>query len=272
VAHRPRVLATLEGYAVEGGFDRPHEPSTCYLPTIALGRQEGPGDGESLWRHYEQALDMVPRLGLDGVRLGVEWARIEPRQGVVDVGALDRYREVCAYVSALGLDVTIVLVGSSWPAWLGLEAWLLPWVVPHVVDHGRRVVSHLGEYVTGVVAFSAPENLVRAGYLEGTAPPWRTGARDDAASATGQVERITALLLADPLVGGRMVRSFEMVSVDGPPEVVASSMEKARDRDEIHVRALIRGRGPTSAPAGLLERRDGRWVVAASGPLLAALR
>ncbi len=59
---RPRVLVTLEGYAVEGGFDRPFEPATCYAPTIALGRHAGPGRADNLWRDYEAVLDFVPGL------------------------------------------------------------------------------------------------------------------------------------------------------------------------------------------------------------------
>ncbi len=75
---------TLEGYAVEGGFDGPGEPATCYSPTIALKRQVGPGGADDLWREYETVLDFVPEMGFDGVRLTIEWARIEPRAGEVD--------------------------------------------------------------------------------------------------------------------------------------------------------------------------------------------
>ena len=104
---RPRRYVTLEGYAVEGGFDGPYQPATCYVPTIALGRHVGPGDADDLWHDYERVLDLVPALGFDGVRLNVEWARVEPRRGEVDDAALERYAEVARYATSLGLGVTV---------------------------------------------------------------------------------------------------------------------------------------------------------------------
>jgi hypothetical protein len=72
MTERPRLFATLEGYAVEGGFDRTGEPMTCFSPTISLGRQAGPGAADDLWHHYEQVLDVVPyrRLGATSLSRG----------------------------------------------------------------------------------------------------------------------------------------------------------------------------------------------------------
>src|SRR5271163_3526643 len=174
---RPRRYVTLEGYAVEGGFDGPYQPSTCFRPTIALGRHEGPGDADALWRNYEQVLDLVPTLGFDGVRLNYEWARVEPHRDDFDDAAFERYHDVAKYAKSLGLGVTAVVVDAAWPAWLGLEAWLLPWVVPRVLAQARRVAE--GPAATGVVVFADATSLVK-GFLDSSAPPWRRGARVDA--------------------------------------------------------------------------------------------
>ena len=72
---RPRRYVTLEGYAVEGGLDGPYQPSTCYRPTIALGRHAGPGDADDLWRDYERVLDLVADARIRRRALSVEWAR-----------------------------------------------------------------------------------------------------------------------------------------------------------------------------------------------------
>ena len=268
---RPRLLVTLEGYAVEGGMDRPYEPATCYRPTIALGRHEGPGDGDGLWRDYEAVLDLIPDLGFAGVRISVEWARVEPRRGAIDTGALDRYALGVTHALALGLDVTIVLVDAAWPAWLGLEAWLLPWVAPDMVAHARRVVAHLGDLDVGVVGFADPQRLVAGGFLDATVPPWRTGASADARSARSQLASIDAALEADDLVGSRLVRSHRSISLDQPiDEIVAA--RAAGDVDELYVRSMLRGSGPTAARRGLVSRRNDLWVRDASAALLDALR
>ncbi|MHB1089182.1 MAG: family 1 glycosylhydrolase, partial [Acidimicrobiales bacterium] len=194
MTRRPLLFATLDGYALEGGYDRAYEPSTCYRATIALGRHAGPGDALGLWRDYELVLDLAKQLGLDGVRLSAEWARIEPRQGEVDQRALERYGEVVRYANEIGLGVSLALIDACWPSWLGLEAWLLPWVVPHVLEHARRMVSHFDTDITGVVVFADADRLVDGGYLEGTSPPWRRGQREDAARVRAQLEHIVTQL------------------------------------------------------------------------------
>jgi beta-glucosidase/6-phospho-beta-glucosidase/beta-galactosidase len=262
---------TLEGYAVEGGYDQPGGPMTCYVPTIALGRHAGPGVSDDLWRNYEKVLDFVPGLGFDGIRLTVEWARVEPRPGEVDQRALERYGEVIAYARSLDLAVTLALVDAVWPSWLGQEAWLLPWVVPHVLDHARRMVSTFAGELSGVVAFTQPRELVTSGYLHASAPPWRRGAHHDAAFAQAQIDGLLAALGADALVGPRLVKSSAAMGLDVAPEQLVDA-RNSLDVEELYVRSLLRGSGPTAVAQGLLIQHANVWSVGAPDELLSALR
>jgi beta-glucosidase/6-phospho-beta-glucosidase/beta-galactosidase len=271
VTPRARLFVTLEGYAVEGGFDRPGGPATCYSPTIALGRHPGPGAADGLWRHYEDVLDLVPELGVAGVRLNVEWARVEPRADEVDESALRRYLDVVGHAHSLGLDVTVGLVDAVWPSWLGQEAWLLPWVAPYALAHARRVVDYLGEAITGVVVFTQPQELVTSGYLSASAPPWRRSALSDAAFAHAQIERITEELRRDDVVGAKVVAASTVVTLDAGPEGVLSA-RATFEGSEIYVRSLLAGSGPTRVGAGLVVHHGDQWRVSASEELLSALR
>jgi beta-glucosidase/6-phospho-beta-glucosidase/beta-galactosidase len=272
VTDRPRLLATLEGYAVEGGFDRPHEPTTCYRPTIALGRHDGPGEAQGLWRDYERVIDLAATLGIDGLRISVEWARVEPRRGQVDAAALDRYAQVASHARALGLHVTVAIIDAAWPSWLGLEAWLLPWVVPCAVIQAQRVVTHLDAAADRVVVFTDADGLVTNGYLNEMAPPWRRGASDDAASARIQIDEILRLLRADEVVGPKMVGVTNTISLDLTPEGLEWARAASRDCEEVYLRSLVKGDGPSAAPAGLLERHDNEWSVSTTSQMLRAWR
>jgi beta-glucosidase/6-phospho-beta-glucosidase/beta-galactosidase len=262
---------TLEGYAVEGGFDRSGGPMTCYAPTISLGRHAGAGTADDLWHNYERVLDFVPALGFQGVRLTIEWARVEPRQGQPDNEAITRYGEVIRYARSLGLDVTIALVDAVWPSWLGQEAWLLPWVVPHVVSHARAMVTIFAADVTGVIAFTQPSELVTRGFLSGTAPPWRRSALSDASYANSQIEGLMVTLLADEIVGPRLVTSSAVTTLEVAPEEIAD-LRRSPDVEEIYVRSLLRGSGPTSVAMGLLVQHGDEWRVNAAEEFLSALR
>jgi beta-glucosidase/6-phospho-beta-glucosidase/beta-galactosidase len=270
MTERPRLFVTLEGYAVEGGFDRSGEPMTCYSPTIALGRHPGPGAADNLWHDYERVLDLVPGLGFDGVRLTVEWARVEPRDGIVDDAALLRYQEVVRHARALGLGVSIAIVDAAWPSWLGQEAWLLPWVVPHVLDHARRIVAAFTD-ATGFILFAQPQELVTRGFLMGAAPPWRKSALKDASFANAQIAGIISTLTDDVVVGPRLVQRSTVVSLDAGPEELGR-VRSTPDIDELYVRSLMRGTGPTSVRVGLLELHEGDWRLNASEGLISALR
>jgi len=268
VTPRPLLLATLDGYAVEGGFDGTFLPATCYSPTVALGRHDGPGEALDLWHHYEDVLDVVPNLGIDGIRLTLEWARLEPRPGEVNKAAYERYKEVIAHAHAQQLHVTVVLIDAAWPSWLGLEAWLLPWVVPYVRTHVQRTLEYLGDSVDGVVGFARATSFVNDGYLLGTSPPWRKDARDDAASAKKQLGSLAALMRDDASMGEKWVSNFHEVPANITAKAMRELVGDAGGAQEIHLRSLTDGLGPTKGPSGLLVNDEGAWRVRANPELL----
>ena len=262
---------TLEGYAVEGGLDQPGGPATCYAPTIALGRHVGPGAADDLWHRYEDVLNFIPALGFDGVRLTIEWARVEPRPGWIDEAALARYGEVLRHARSLDLLVTLAVVDAAWPSWLGQEAWLLPWVVPHVIAQARRLVERFSRDLTGVVLFAQPRELVANGFLRATAPPWRRSALREASFANAQIARLNEVLRRDEMVGPTLTASSAVIALGQAPRDLARA-RASLEVQEIYVRSLLRGRGPTSVAQGLLVQEGGEWRVNAPAELLDVLR
>ncbi|NNN08339.1 MAG: hypothetical protein HKL85_03995, partial [Acidimicrobiaceae bacterium] len=231
MSNHPRVLASLSAYSCEGGFDGRYQPATCFTPTIALGRHPGPGDGENLWQEYEAVLDLAGEAGLAGVCFEISWARLEPRRGQRDAAALERYVRALTHAKELGLHVSVAAIDAAWPAWLGLEAWLMPWVVPVALEHVAWVINSLPADTFSV--YAAREQLTR-GFLDDSAgPPWRRGAHLDAASAVKNLDMIEVQSRAiSPLV----VTSVG-IDLDEMGEVTTY------DVDEVHVKSLVRGAG-----------------------------
>jgi beta-glucosidase/6-phospho-beta-glucosidase/beta-galactosidase len=84
------------GYQIEGGFNGDGEPHNNWWGWEASGRAERSGLACDFWRHPTEALDRAAALGCNAFRLSVEWARLEPRRGEFDQGALERYAEILA--------------------------------------------------------------------------------------------------------------------------------------------------------------------------------
>jgi hypothetical protein len=122
-----------------------------------------------------------------------------------------------------------------------------------------------------VVAFAQPRELVTKGFLRANAPPWRESASKDAEFAHAQIATIEGALRDDEIVGPRLVGETTTFDLDVAPEVLRAARDEP-DVEEIHLRSLLRGSGPTSCATGLLVRDDGRWRVQATEELLAALR
>jgi hypothetical protein len=261
VSLNPRLLATVDGFAVEGGFDRAGGPSTCFAAATHLGQCAPTGDAEGLWEPggYESLLTAAAGFGVSGVRLTLEWARLEPKVGRVDAGAFERYRAVLDTARALGLWVTGVVVDTAWPAWLGPEAWLQPWVAERVVTHVRRVLDELGDRVDALIVFSQPDALIARGFLHASAPPWRRAAGADATSATGNLRTITERLSEIATLMSRSPGRFVEVPLVSEAAAMSALLAQWSDVDEVHLRSLVRGAGPGASPLGLLARHDGSW-------------
>lgn len=197
VADRPaarwRGLST-SGYAVEGGCNGPGEPANDWVQWERSGLVPPSGDAADFWRHPEPLLDRAASLGCDAFGLSVEWSRIEPEEGRIDGGALDRYAEVLALCEARGLSPVVTLHHQVHPWWLGEEYWLTPGSPDRFAAHAARVVERLGDRCRRWVTVHEPNLRAAAGWVAAAEPPARVGAVSDAWAVVDNL--LTAHVLA----------------------------------------------------------------------------
>lgn len=116
----------------------------------------------------------LAEAGLDLVRVGVDWSRIEPAEGRVDRAALDTYRERLAAIRSAGLTVWVTLADGVLPGWFSvdLHGWRdrtarsLVWP-----RHVERCADTFGDLVDGWAPVTDVVAAARAAFLVGTAPP-----------------------------------------------------------------------------------------------------
>ena len=75
------------------------------------------GDGNGFAEHYAGDFALLAGLGLVNHRLSVEWARLEPEQGVTDRSAVTHYRDVLQAAIDAGVSPWVSLHHFTLPKW-----------------------------------------------------------------------------------------------------------------------------------------------------------
>lgn len=175
--------ATIDGYAVEGGFDTERGPATSFGVAQALGRIRPSVRTEGTFEHLDDLVARAAQLGCQELRLTLEWARLERRPGERDEAALSHYVRVLRAAHDAAMTSVVVLCDAAWPAWLGQEPWLSAWAPLRFADHARWVTSRLDGLARCAVTFRAPNAAAKEGWRRGSRPPYRSRASADATSA-----------------------------------------------------------------------------------------
>jgi len=168
------------GYQIEGGYNGVGQPANNWATWERLGRVAPSGVACDFWAHPEVALDRAASLGINALRLSVEWARIEPAEGQIDETALDHYGLILAGCHDRGLTPIVTLHHFTQPWWLGDEFWLMPGSPERFAEHVARVVARLGDRCRHWVTVNEPNALALAGWVLGIHPPGRYLAVSDA--------------------------------------------------------------------------------------------
>jgi beta-glucosidase len=98
------------------------------------------------WSRAEEDFDRAAAMGLNALRLSVEWSRVEPQPGKWDSGAFDRYREMLKGLRERGLEPMITLHHFTSPFWLvGQGSWVSENIVTRFERYTAKVVQTLGD-------------------------------------------------------------------------------------------------------------------------------
>ncbi len=175
--------ATIDGYAVEGGFDTERGPATSFGVAQSLGRIRPSVRSQGTFEHLDDLVARVAQLGCQELRLTLEWARLERRPGERDEDALAHYERALRVAEGAGMTSVVVLCDAAWPSWLGQEPWLSAWAPLRFADHARWIASRLEGLARCAVTFRAPNAAAKDGWRRGSRPPYRKRASADATSA-----------------------------------------------------------------------------------------
>ena len=124
------------------------------------------------WTNADSDFDLAQSLGLNALRLSVEWSRIEPEEGRWDASALHRYRELLEGLHRRGLHPIVCLHHFTHPRWFELQGGFLNPQAPERFERfTRHLVEALGDLCQHWVTFNEPNVYAAFGYVLGEFPP-----------------------------------------------------------------------------------------------------
>jgi beta-glucosidase len=137
------------------------------------------------WRNAEKDFDLAQSLGVNALRLSVEWSRIEPKEGHWDESALARYRQMLKALHERGIRPFVTLHHFTNPQWFEAKnGFANPESVRVFQRFTQRVVGALGDLCHDWATFNEPNVYVSLGYFLGEFPPGKKGRVIEAAQVT----------------------------------------------------------------------------------------
>jgi beta-glucosidase len=107
-----------------------------------------------LWR---QDIDLVAGLNLNAYRFSIEWARIEPVEGIFDQAELAHYEAIIDYCLELGLEPLVTLNHFTAPHWFAKKGgWLAPDSGAVFARYCAFVTGRVGSKLKRVITLNEP--------------------------------------------------------------------------------------------------------------------
>ena len=135
--------------------NRPDSP--CYEPS---------GSAIEHYKRYTRDIALLAKLGFNTYRFSVEWARVEPSEGVFDAAQLDHYRRVVEAVRKAKLTPMVTLNHFTLPLWVAKQGgWLAPTTPALFERYTRKVVEALGDNIGWYCTINEPGMVALGGYM-----------------------------------------------------------------------------------------------------------
>ncbi|WP_344041813.1 glycoside hydrolase family 1 protein [Nocardioides panacihumi] len=110
------------------------------------------------YHRWREDLDLVTSLGLDAYRFSVEWARVEPEEGVFSDEALDHYEAIVDECVARGLVPIVTYNHFTAPHWFAKRGgWLDPDAPALFARYCDRVTARFGDRIGYAVTLNEPD-------------------------------------------------------------------------------------------------------------------
>jgi beta-glucosidase len=162
----------ISGHQVEGGNN--HSDWWHWEKKGLIRDGTVSGNTVDYWNRFEEDHDLMVKLGYPAIRLGIEWARIEPEPGKYCKEAIEHYRQILASLRKRKIKICVTLNHWVLPQWVTEQKdWLNPKTILDILNYAELVIKSLGEFVDLWITLNEPVGLAIFGNLLDEFPPQR---------------------------------------------------------------------------------------------------
>lgn len=172
--------AATASYQVEGGIT-----NNDWALAAEEGRVPVCGIACDHYNRYKEDFDLARELGHNAHRFSVEWARIEPEEGVFNEKEIEHYRDVLKELRLRNIEPFITLWHFTLPLWFSNKGGFERADSAEIfARYCTYVVQNLGDLCSNFSTINEPSVYASNGWLRGSWPPFKRFALTDMISIT----------------------------------------------------------------------------------------
>ncbi|WP_370012388.1 family 1 glycosylhydrolase [Nocardia cyriacigeorgica] len=148
----------LWGVAASGFQSEGNAPDSNWTRYIAAGKTDDPYlNSIDFYGRFRSDIGLAAQLGVRVYRIGIEWARLQPRPGEWDPAGFRFYDDVIAAIRATGMRPMLTLDHWVYPGWeVDRGGWRNPAMVDDWLANARAVVDRYAAYDPLWITFNEP--------------------------------------------------------------------------------------------------------------------
>lgn len=219
---------------------------------------ERSGDACDSLHRYADDIALLKKLGLNSYRFSIEWARIEPVEGVFSTAMLDYYKRVIACCHDAGIRPCVTFNHYVNPAWFAASGGLMRADGPEIfARYCETAARHLADGMHTAFTLNEPQAPIIIDILRRGSDRTMLAAMERAAAQACGSDRFVTWRTIDPVAGVEpTIRAHKLGY---------AAIKSVRNSLPVGVcLATIdyRGLGPNNIAAAVREQVDGPWMTA----------
>lgn len=130
------------------------------------------GKGVEHYQRYEEDFAILDKLNLNSFRFGIEWARLEPEEGIWDEKAVDHYRQYIKALRKRNIEPFLNIWHWTVPVWFDKKGGFTRRKnIDYFIRFVRKLSDEYGADLSYIITLNEPNVYTSFSYLTGQWPP-----------------------------------------------------------------------------------------------------